>query len=135
MPGRGFLDVARDVAAGPTEFHWRAAVIHAYYALVLECRDALSRWGFVVPRRDSMHAWVRLRFVYSSDSQLKAIGDVLDKLVQQRNRASYDLRSSEFSSPGVAHDAISDASAALAVLDQVDADSARRTAAIQSIRP
>jgi hypothetical protein len=32
MPGRGFLDVVRDVAAGATDYHRRAAVVHAYYA-------------------------------------------------------------------------------------------------------
>ena len=37
MPGRGFLDVARELAAGATEYHWRSAAVNAYYALFLEC--------------------------------------------------------------------------------------------------
>jgi len=135
MPGKGFLDVARDLAAGLTEYHRRAAVVNAYYALVLECRDALSRWGFVMPRRDNMHAWVRLRFTYAGDADLKFIGYALDKLVKDRNEASYDLRSTAFGSPAVAQDAIRDATTALALLDQIDGDPVRRAAAIAAIRP
>lgn len=135
MAGRGFLDVARDAAAGTTEYHWRAAVIHAYYALVLEGRDALFRWGFPPPRRDNMHAWVRLRFAYAGDSGLQAIGRALDWLVRERNRANYDLQATVFSSPTPAQDAIRDATAALSLLDQIDGDPVQRAAAIGAIRP
>jgi hypothetical protein len=135
MPGRGFLDVARDVAAGATEYHQRTAVVNAYYALVLECRDALLGWGFTMPRRDNMHTWVRLRFTYATNADLQAIGKALDRLVQQRNRASYDLLSPMFAAPSVAQNAIQHATDALALLDQIENDSARRSAAIASIRP
>src|SRR5438874_1368051 len=119
MAGRGFLDVARDVVAGPTEFHRRAAIIHAYYALILECRDVLLRWGLGMPPRANMHSWVRLRFAYSSHPEIKTIGDLLDKLVQRRNQASYDLRATTFPSLSLARQSIADAATGITLLDQI----------------
>jgi len=45
MRGRAFLDVARTDIAGPTEAYWRAAVVNAYYALLLESRDGAGALG------------------------------------------------------------------------------------------
>src|SRR5262245_9259250 len=131
MAGRGFLDVAREVVAGSTEFHWRAAAIPAYYALFLECRGAPFRWSHQRPRRDNVHAWVRLRLHYASDPDLKRLSDDLDNLVRLRNKASYDLLPlPSFISPAAAQDAIRQVVAALALVDSIDGDAARRAAAI-----
>ena len=136
MPGRGFLDVARDLAIGPTEYHWRASAIHTYYALFLECRDTLFDWGFVMPRRDNVHAWVRLRFTYAAGPDLKTIGYRLDDLVRVRNQASYDLAPQPILfSTAKAQAAIQDAANALASLDQTVSDPARRSAAIAALGP
>jgi hypothetical protein len=127
MKGRAFLDLARTLVRGTTEVYCRATAIHAYYALVLECRDAQARWGFPLPPHHNVHATVRLRFVYASDLDLQQIAKGLDWLIQRRNRASYNLSPSPLFA--------SAAEAQLAVQKATDADSARLAAAQAAIRP
>jgi hypothetical protein len=45
MRGREFLDQARDSLPGNRPRQRRSAIIHAYYALLLECRDLMAQWG------------------------------------------------------------------------------------------
>ncbi len=126
MQGRAFIDSAPDIRADNTEAHRRGAAGHAYYGLMLECRDALFRRGVTLPPRDSVHAFARLRFSYAADPDLKNIGSDLDQLVRLRSRADYDLSiQPDFASSSVAQGAIDDAKAALALLDAIDADPAR----------
>jgi hypothetical protein len=56
--------------------------------LFLECRDILG-WGVIIPRQQNVHSFVRLRFAYATDADLKAISDVLEELGRLRNLASY----------------------------------------------
>jgi len=136
MKGRAFLDLAHELLLGQTEAHWRGAVIHAYYGLMLEGRDTLESWGFPLPPRQSVHAFVRLRFTFASSPDLKQIGDILDDLVQLRNRASYDLsRLPEFASSVCARQAVADATTALASLDAINGNPASRAKAIAALPP
>jgi hypothetical protein len=135
MNGRAFLEVARELALGATEAHWRSAVGRAYYALMLEGRDALLRWGFRILPRDQVHAFVRLRFWYGTDFDLKEVGYALDRLVALRNRPDYQLAPSPlFASARQAQAAVADAGQALARLDQVEGNAPRLAAASAGIR-
>src|SRR5690242_12440205 len=94
MNGRDFLDIAQGLVGGGSEGHWRTAAGRAYYALLLEGRDTLSRWGFSIAGHQPVHASVRLRFSFAADADCKKIGDALDRLVRLRNEADYQLSGS-----------------------------------------
>ncbi len=134
MDGRAFLKVAKELMLGGTEAHWRAAAGRAYYALMLESRAALERWGFRPPKSNPVHAYIRLRFVYAAEPDLKEIGRKLEANGLLRNQADYHLVSSgRFTDASWAAKAIRDAEVNIARLDQIEADPQRRAAAIAAI--
>jgi hypothetical protein len=136
MNGRAFFDVARDLAACSKEAQWRSSVGRAYYALLHEVLDMLRRWGFALPPRDKVHTFARLKLVYSTDPDLKRIGLTLEALGRLRNAADYQLSTSRpFVSASVAIQGLADAEAAVALLDALEANAARRGAAVASIPP
>ena len=135
MHSRAFLDVVDDLATGPSEAHWRTAVGRAYFALFLECREAQSRWGLSLPSQNQSHRTVRLRLVVAQDSDLLSVATFLEKLASYRARADYapgDIVT--FATPRIAIITIDWARNALGLLDQVDADPARRAAAVAAIK-
>ena len=75
MQGRVFLDTAKTLLQYDIEDCLRGAAGRAYYALFLEARDALTRWGIASPSYQA-HSFVRTRFQYSGRPDLKLIGDV-----------------------------------------------------------
>jgi len=135
MDGSRFLEVARQLVRGTTEAHWRTASGRAYYALMLEGRELLNRWGFVAPPRDQVHSFVRLRFTYAADQDLKQVGRALEELGRLRNQADYELASGpRFQTASKAQQAVQQAQDKLSLLKLVDADPPRRSAAITDIR-
>lgn len=135
MDGRAFLDVAQRLAHELTESDWRTAAGRAYYALMLESRAALGRWGFHLPPHEQVHKFVRLRFTYAPDPDLKQVGLKLEELGLLRNRVDYAIeKPGPFASASIAAQAVMKARDAIARLDQVDGDAARRAAAITGIR-
>jgi hypothetical protein len=57
MRGRDFLAVARDLSRQTTEAYWRAAAGRAYYAVLIELRDAMTIWGCHSRRRARSINW------------------------------------------------------------------------------
>jgi hypothetical protein len=136
MDGRAFLDLDRELAAGPSEAHWRSSVGRSYYAVLHEVLGTLRRWGFALPARDKVHTFARLKLVYATDLDLKRIGLMLEALGRLRNTADYQLSpSGQFFSARIAVCALADAEATVALLDTLEADPARRAAALGSIAP
>lgn len=134
MHGRDYLDVARDLAGESTEAKWRTASSRAYYALLLECRDALRRWGIQILKRD-IHAFVKQRFRLVKNADLTSIGTFLEALNELRARADYERGPlPEFKTSQRACSAVQEAADALVLLDSLGSDSARLTAAIAAIR-
>jgi hypothetical protein len=73
---------------------------------------------------------------YAADPDLKTIGYSLDRMSLLRNQGSYNLNILRaFASSGPALQSLQDAEGALALLDNIDADPARRATAIASIGP
>jgi hypothetical protein len=135
MNGREFLQSARDLLARPSEANWRSATGRAYYALLHEGRVALDRWGFPLPPRQDIHPFVRLRFSYANQPDMRRVGDTLDKLARWRNEADYRLATAgRFANDTDATEAARLAQDAINILDQVEADPARRAAAVAAIR-
>ena len=135
MDGRAFLNVARRLAQEPTEADWRTAAGRAYYALMLEGKTVLQRWGFTPAPRENVHSWVRLRFLYAVEPDLKHLGRTLDRLGKLRNQADYHLsKAGPFASAGLVQQAVVDADTMITLLDQIDGDAVRQAAASAAIR-
>ena len=136
MDGRALLDVARELAAGSGEPHWRSSVGRTYYALLHEVLGTLRRWGLSLPPRDKVHTFARLKLVYATDPDLKRIGLTLEALGRLRNAADYQLSlPGPFVSARIAVSALADAEAAVTLIDALEADPVRRASAVGTIPP
>jgi hypothetical protein len=134
MQGRTFLETAKTLLQYDIEDCLRGAAGRAYYALFLEARDALTRWGIPSPNFQA-HSFVRTRFQFSGLPDLKTIGDMLEDLGRLRNQADYEnWHSGPFYDDAEATNAVQNSDATIAILDAIDSDPVRRIAAIAAIR-
>jgi hypothetical protein len=134
MHGRGFLKVGRDLLQHGSEADLRTAAGRAYYALVQEAAEKLKDWGCRIPR-DRFHMAIRLAFVQATISDLKRIGQTLEDLGRLRNQSDYQLdQPGDFARPTATKHAVQAAESTIALLDAIDADPARRAAAVADIQ-
>jgi hypothetical protein len=134
MDARKYLDVARRLLTRSAEEDWRTAAGRACYALFLECRDALARWGFLPMKGVSVHHFVRDRFSMPANPDLIPIGVGLNETAFLRTKADYEMTTGLFKSDATARDRVQKAGDALSLLDALEADAARLAAAVAAIR-
>ncbi len=106
MQGRAFIAYAGTLLGSSEEASWRTVAGRAYYGLMLECIEALLRWGFRIPPRENIHSFVRLRFQFPADGDLKQIAGTLEDLSRLRNHADYRLSSPWFTTDARARQAV-----------------------------
>ncbi len=117
MNGREFLRVARHLLGRSGEEYRRTNVGRAYYALFLECRDAVHRWGLLLPRHN-LHQTLRNKFARSHDATLINLSHRLDRLGQWRGQADYQLtETSPYADDSRTRQAIQSAEDGIALLD------------------
>jgi hypothetical protein len=97
---------------------------------------ALARWGFALLPRDKVHSFARLKFIYATHPDLKRIGVALESLGRLRNAADYQIGTSgPFASARIAVSVVKDGESAVALLNAIEADPARRAGAVRTIPP
>ena len=134
MRGREFLNTANRLSAMSAESDWRSAMSRSYYALLLECRDTLRQWGFPIPPR-ATHRDVYHHLQFPKNADLNNIARTFQNLSNKRNTADYDLIPHPmFATATDAIAVIREARDAIALLDAIDSDPARRAQAIADIR-
>jgi hypothetical protein len=133
MNGRKFLDVARAAVEDPSEEWQRTAMGRVYYALFLECRDAIERWGFVASSTYQAHAVVRNRLLATNHADLKYLGRSLDDLFKMRAHPDYDLTMPPIPTFQIELN-IDLAEDGVALLDEIESDPAKRAAVVAALQ-
>jgi uncharacterized protein (UPF0332 family) len=86
-----FLNLADDLVQGSSEAEWRTAISRSYYAAFLAAREFFIALGFRVPRASKAHSYVWMRLANCGDPVLTLVGNDLNNLQSERNRADYDI--------------------------------------------
>ncbi len=97
-----YYKLAEDLATRTTSYasqeaDLRSAISRAYYAAFCKGRNLLrDKDGETIPVNGSAHWFVKNKFMRSSDRVRKKIGQNLDRLRLDRNKADYDDTSTNF---------------------------------------
>jgi uncharacterized protein (UPF0332 family) len=91
MNPEDFVALARILATGSGEAHWRSAVSRANYGCFHVALDFLSSLGVVLPRSAAVHDKVAYCLQNSGDADLTEAGRKLCSLREDRNLADYRL--------------------------------------------
>jgi len=119
----------------PNEANWRTAASRLYLALLHEARAALDRWGFPLPLQEDIHDFVVSRFGLLPNLNLLRVWDALQRLKSLAEDADFALAAAGvFANAAEVSQHLVLAQVAIALLDQIDNDPARRAAVIGDLR-
>ena len=116
MDGHEFIEVAKSLAHSQREAWLRSAVSRAYYALLNSAIQFLSELGFSVEQGPGAHGQTRNRLSNSTVEQMMDFSRILDELRKRRNKADYDMSSSDFTNQATCALRAAKAESALALL-------------------
>jgi hypothetical protein len=134
MRGRDFLQTAVRLSAMNSESDWRSSIGRSYFALYLECREAIRRWGFPIQSRSS-HREVSQRLSFPKNVDLAILSKTFQDVSAKRNKAYYELAANPlFQNSTSSIHSTTEARTAIALLDAIESDPARLAAAVAAIR-
>jgi hypothetical protein len=135
VDGRAFLDAARHLLSVPTEANWRSAAGCLYLALLNEARVALERWGFPLPVGGVIDTFVLDHVASVPHLDLLRIEDVLLRGDRLRHAGGYELSTpGDFANNSEVQRLLLLVTLTIDLLDQVEADPARRSGLIAALR-
>jgi len=135
MEGRAFLDSARLLLSVPSEANRRSAAGRVYLALLREAQVVLARLGFPRPSTEDVHGFVLDRIGSAAHLELARIADAIRRSADLQAEADYKLeKPGNFADDHEINFLLAIAQATIELLDELDADFIRRTAAMAVIR-
>src|SRR5215213_4309841 len=93
MKPEDFVDVARELAVGPNEAHWRSALSRAYYGAFHVALRMLASFGVYFSKSAAAHEKVAFCLQNAGSAELNEAGRLLASLREMRNTADYRLDS------------------------------------------
>ncbi|MGL4555532.1 MAG: hypothetical protein ACRC33_30555, partial [Gemmataceae bacterium] len=91
MTPRQLFAFARGLLAWPDEAHWRSAVSRGYYAVFHAAGAFVRSLRFRVPGDATAHRYLSDRFQNAGSADWDRLGQLLERLRDDRNGADYDL--------------------------------------------
>jgi uncharacterized protein (UPF0332 family) len=117
MDARDFHTLAQRLALRGTPAEYRTAVSRAYYATFNVGAEILAGLGFSVRRGAAAHGEVYHCLSNSADSEVEDAASEINDLHRLRNRADYQLDTTDVESPAVVTKIVATAGTVIRTLD------------------
>ncbi len=117
-----FLVLAVELVAAGSEARHRTAVSRAYYGAFHFAKELLTAAGIILPDTAEAHRKMQMCLKEPRVDDARRAGDKLELLRGQRNRADYDLHTSDFRQKGTAESLLGVTQNLVAVLGTLRAE-------------